>query len=395
MSTSPDDTAAIRAAFDASNKTQLTPEELRAKKLETVRALLAKAEGAGTPEEADVFRAKADAIMMQFAIDQWMVEEAQAGVYARPKPEIRSFSFEWWYRSSHRNALWSIFCEVATHCRCVIAHRGQGKAIEGKPGNFYAMPVIGLPSDLDYFDMLFTHLMLQMGMQLEPKPDPSKSFEENAYIMRISGTNKLRVAKLIHEAGLTPADITPDTEGGREFPGYTNAWDKTYSPQTKKLLRKLRAASEKYAKDNDLSTTVVGTGTTGTTVWQRSFARGFASEIGDRLYAMRRAENKPSEGPSVAIALRDIRQVAVDLYNETWPDLCHGCGKLIINCECICPKCKKLLRTECECPGRSRGLSRTVAYDHRAISAGRQAGQKADISGHQGRRVGGRKELER
>jgi hypothetical protein len=34
----------------------------RAKKLEVVRALLAKAEGTTFPEEADAFRAKADAI---------------------------------------------------------------------------------------------------------------------------------------------------------------------------------------------------------------------------------------------------------------------------------------------------------------------------------------------
>jgi hypothetical protein len=347
--------------------------------------LLAKAEGTSFPEEADSFRAKADQIMERFAIEQWMVDEAQNGAHVRPKPEIRKISFEWWYRSDHHQALWSIFCDVANHCRCVIAQRGQGKLkMAGIEGTYKDMPVIGLPSDLDYFDMLFTHLMLQMGMQLEPKPDPSKSFEENAYIMRISGTNKLRVAKLIHEAGLTPSDITPDAN----FPGYLPKYDArnhpesygklTYTPATKKLLRKLRAASEKWAKDNDLSTTVVGTGTTGTTVWQRSFARGFASEISDRLWAMRRAEDKPSDGPSVAIALRDIRQVAVELYEETWPapQPIESDGKPV--------KRRK-----------GTGVSRTVMLDHRAINAGRQAGQRADIAGATNKRVGGRKELPR
>lgn len=364
----------------------------RSKKLETVRALLAKAEGTSFPEEADAFRRKADQLMTAFAIDQWMVEQAQDGVNTRPKPEIRAFDFSWWYASQHSHALWSMFCDVANHCRCVVAMRGQGK-MEGF--GYRNMPVIGLPSDLDYFDLLFTHLMVQMGMQLEPKPDPNKSFEENAYVMRISGTNKLRVAKLMHEAGLTPADITPDETDGGGWPGYVVGYDKTYTPATKKMLRKLRAASEKWAKDNDLSTTVVGTGTTGTTVWQRSFARGFVSEINDRLYAMRRVEDKPGDGTSVAIALRDIRQVVVELYEETWPDICHGCGKLITDCDCKCPKCKKLIRTECECPGRSRGLSRSVTYDHRAVNAGRQAGQRADISGHSSKRVGGQRELPR
>jgi hypothetical protein len=387
-----DQYADIKAAFNAP-KANLTPEQERAKKLETVRGLLAKAEGTDNPEEADAFRRRADQLMTQFAIDQWMVDQAQAGVNARPKPEIRAFNFDWWYKSDQAGHLWSLFCNVANHCRCVVATRGQGK-MDGI--GYYNMPVIGIPSDLDYFDLLFTHLMLQMGMQLEPKPDPAKSLEENAYALRRAGLNRMRVIKLLGDAGQLP-------EGWEDAfleIGYVSG--ETYVERAERVERqkkgekrmrvKVRVAAEKWAKEHELGSTTTVT----PKVWQRSFARGFVREVGERLYAMRRAEDRPAdEGPSVAIALRDIKQVAVELYDETWPDTCHGCGKLITECECKCPKCGKLLRTECEGHGRkSKAVSRTVTYDSRGVGAGREAGAKADLSGHQNRRVGGRKELE-
>jgi hypothetical protein len=130
--------------------------------------------------------------MTAYAIEQWQVEEAQAGVSARPKPEVREFNTDWWYDSPRYAELNRLFYSVSFHCRTVVAYRGwSGRSC----------PVIGLPSDLDYLDLLFTHLMLQMGRNLERHYDPSKPLDENVYDMRMAGMGWMRITELLWKAG--------------------------------------------------------------------------------------------------------------------------------------------------------------------------------------------------
>jgi hypothetical protein len=320
----------------------MTHDDKRSKILERVRALLAKADGTNFSEEADAFRAKADELMTAYAIEQWQVQQAQAKTYERPKPEVRQFNFEWWGRSARSGELWQMFIDVSYHCRCVVATRGYGS------GGYRTIPVIGQPSDLDYFDLLFTHLMLQMGKQLEPKPDPSMSFGENAYTLRMSGMNRLRIATLMWEAHLVP---DTDTSAPLQLRNH----DGKYSPAAKKVLRALRKAGEEYAAEKGLDTTKVSPG-----VWQRSFALGFVRTIDRRLTHIREMQQEKSTpgAPSMAIALQDIRKQAADLYDELWP------------------------RPEDDGKRRKgRGVSRNVRIYHRGVEAGREAGNKADLQG--------------
>lgn len=353
-----------------------TQDSRTAKMLERVRALLAKADGTTFPAEADSFRAKADEIMTAYAIEQWQVDVAQDGISKRTAPINRIFDFGWFYNSSHRSDLWSMFNSVAHHCRCVIAHRGQ---------DYKNMPVIGLPSDLEYFDVLFTHLMLQMGRQLEPKPDPDMSFEENAYVLRAAGTQRMRAIQLLYDADMIPG-WDPSETPWREL-GIGRYGDKN----EKRLRAKVRMAAEKWAKTHDLdSTTDVAPA-----VWQRSFANGFVQEVNHRLYAMRKAQERSepgASGPSVAVAIRDIRDMAMALYDEMYPMP-------------EIPKCKEegcdeeaVYRGYCEEHCKAHGIKipkgkavtyREVRYSRRAMSAGAKAGSKADLSGHPGKGMSG------
>jgi len=328
-----------------------------AKMLERVRALLAKADGTNFPAEAETFRAKADELMTLYAIEQWQVENAQAGVDAKPELERRDFNFEWWYSNSRSSELWSLFYSVAYHCRCVVAIRGH---------NYKRMPIIGLPSDLDYFDMLFTHLMLDMAKQLEPKPDPSKSFDENAYILRAAGTQRVRTIEMLYNAGMIPGtdpetftwemiyNGTPGQRGYfRELPGY---------PKDKQLRVKVRTAAERWAKANGLDSTTQDD----PRVWQRSFAQGYVREIDYRMGATERKREDPTG--SMALAVRDIRAQASALYNELFPPP-EDTGK----------KSRSVVR------------SSDVAFSDRAYNTGKVAGSKANISRDARRGVGGNK----
>ena len=341
-----------------------TTTDRRAKMLEKVRALLAKADSTDFAGEAEVFRAKADQLMTAYAIEQWDVDAANGAQASRPRPEARQMDFSWWTNrvAQHEN-LWCLFMDTARHCRCVVAVRGYGS------GGYSTMPVIGLASDLDYLDMLFTHLMLQMQQQMHPKVDTSKRLAENAFAMRSAGKSMREgrdaMAPLLWAAGMLPLTnaqqekvpyVTPET-----------SWQQLPSPLQKSLVGRVRRAINEEAKRREVLVPDVHP-----RVWQRSFAMGFVSEVGTRFRRMRTDQQAATGGStgSMALAVRDIREQALDVYEEMWP----------------AP----------EDTGSSRGgraLTREVRYSHRAAGAGREAGAKADISGHPSKRVGGRKGL--
>jgi hypothetical protein len=376
-----EDAAAIRAAFSGNN--EVTPEMRQQKILERVRGILAlaDAEQVSNPAAADNYRQQADVLMTQYAIEQWQVEAAQAGVNKRPEPETRYMDFSWWGTNMFYQNLWSMFHDVARHCRCVIATRGHGKN-----GSYREIPIIGLPSDLQYFDLLFTHLMLQMGKQLEPKPDPNATFGENAYRLRAAGLARPRIASLLYNMNMIPG-----TGAGTDY------WDETTDERIKytwlpankeKSLRaKVRVAGEKWGAANGFDPTT----TVNPKVWQRSFALGFVNEINTRLRDMRRLQEDAPGGKADALALRDMYQVALNLYEELWPSpkppKCkeEGCDKNAYYSGYCEEHCKKHL---IKIP-RGRAVTRDLKYSGTAINAGRKAGRETSLNAHPSKSVGG------
>lgn len=337
-------------------------QDKKAKILERVRSLLAQADHANTePAEADAFRAKADQLMAVYAIEQWEIKDGDTTT--RPKAVIRYVDFNWFYQNQFSGELYSMFYDAAKNCRIVIAHRGHGK-----DRTMREIPLVGIPSDLDWFDLLFTSIMLSMANQLEPKPNPRLSFEENCYVLRMSGMNRLRIAELLWKAELLPADVA-DT---------SVPFDNQYSPKTKKALRAIRKAGETYANDNGLETTKIST-----VVWQRSFAAGFRNEVGRRLRLMARmreeAPEMQSEDNHQALVLRDIYQMALALYEETWPApppieyKDHGGSQ----------RRRKV----------SMAAYKPPKMSDRAINAGREAGAKVNLSGPTEKLGGTKKEI--
>jgi hypothetical protein len=318
----------------------MTADDTRAKKLETVRALLAKAEGTDNEHEADAFRSKADKLMQAFAIEQWMVTEAQAGVNARPTPEIREFDYSWWSNTNHRGQLDLLFSSCARHCRCVVGYRGW---------TYNRMPVIGLSSDLDYLDMLFTSLMLQMVSQLEPKPDKNLSLGENAYKLRAAGIARRRVSEL-----LAAADMLGD-DAKEYFSRYNYNADKKFEQQIRSRIRK---PAEAYAQANGLD----GTTQMSPKVWQTSFADGFVRQLNHRMYEMRKRDEPTGNDPT-ALAIVDIRHQAMNVYEAQWPEP---------EPEPVDPDAK---------PRKSRAVTyRQPRFDSRAYAAGTSAGDKVNIN---------------
>lgn len=323
------------------------------RKLEQVRALLAKADGTPYEGEADVFRAKADALMTEYAIEEWQL--AQEDGPAKIEPITREFEFGWYERHPQKDALWLMFKNVARHTRCKVAFRygyGSGEA---------KIKVIGLPADLDYLDLLFTSLMFQMGKDLIPRPNVNRSFAENVRVMREAGMGWPEQAKMLLERDLIDTSAWEDVERIIDLEGREDAWKFMDGKQRHSLQAKCARTYRKHCEENGIPKNYVHP-----SVFQRSFAEGFTSEVSRKLRDMRREqeEAQDEDDNSMALAVRDIKQIIEDAAAED----------------------------DAFDRPKGRGISKEMKMDTGAYQAGSEAGSRADVSGHQGRRVGGRRE---
>lgn len=124
-----------------------------AEKLDTVRKLLAKADGAATPEEAQAYTAKAVEMMARHGIDDALLAAADPG-----RDEIGAQQIPMHDPYSAGKARLLAWVSSALRCRAVL-HEAWG-------GKVSAVTVFGFASDLARVELLYTSLLLQAGSQL-------------------------------------------------------------------------------------------------------------------------------------------------------------------------------------------------------------------------------------
>lgn len=299
----------------------------REKMLERVRALLAKADGTEFEGEAAVFRAKADELMTAYSIEQWQLDAGGADTSGR-EPERRDVDVSWYWQDGYshiKHHLFGMFSAVAEHCRC--------KVIFWSPvheGNIGKVPVLGLPADLDYFDMLFTHLQIQLSASLTPGVEDGDTYIQALVRMKEAGMRWEAIGERLINAGLMDGPYTRNV--GVRF-------TKEYTEYCEEAGRERKYINPK--------------------TYQRSFTEGFVMQVAGRLREQK-DDQAEKGGTGMELAIRDI---------------------------------KKLLDEEAaKMFGRPRGggtVSRDQARDAAGYASGSQAGHDANISGDPQRNVGG------
>jgi hypothetical protein len=299
--------------------------ERRAKKLAQIKALLDKADSTGFTAEADAARQKADDLMLAYAISEAEINAARKPE-ERQKPEMRHIKvcdggIE------IKDELIILFHDLARHARCKAVFTGMGDKRFSSTAT-----IVGFPADIDYVDMLFTSLRLQMATNLEPRPDPDLSFEENVALLKEAGMKWQRVYELLFPEDFATEPVVPKSVGVRFTKTYTDYCERTGRPR-------LRTSPKVYVKN---------------------YADGYVSKVGDRLRQIRLHQKETHVGGTgTDIMLRDRNQEVNDLYQELFPKT--GTGKL----------------------SRSK-------FDHAAHASGQSAGARADLGQT---RVGGKKGL--
>jgi hypothetical protein len=147
----------------SSKEAQMLPTDAR---LDRVRKLLAKAERAGTPDEAEIYTAKAVELMARHGIDDAVLAAAAGPARADPIGALRITIEDPYSGGKARLLGWTA---AASGCRWVM-HDSRG-------GRVGAVTVFGHASDRERVELLYTSLLLQVARPLAAlrPPDPAES----------------------------------------------------------------------------------------------------------------------------------------------------------------------------------------------------------------------------
>jgi len=280
--------------------------------LRKVQALLTKADSTGFEAEADAFREKADDLMRRFAITSYEVDIARGQANRRESPEILNM-FVCQSDSPIKFSLIDLAFSCAKHARCRAVVSGSRY---NSPLAKVELMVVGFPTDLRYVEMLYISLWAQLSRNLEPKPSPELTFEENVIMLLNSGQTRGRVAELMELEG------------------------------TPQLYSKMSRVYKKYLHEQGREVKQAGNRAAPGT-YMKNFARGFATRVENRLYEIRQRQEK--EDPSgTSIVLRNRGSEVDAEFAKQFPRT-------------------GMLRT-----GRSK-------FDQGAYERGSEAGSKADL----------------
>lgn len=327
--------------------------------LRKIRALMAKADDrAVTPEEAEIFRNKADELITRYSVEEF--ELISAGRQTT-SPELRKVDISWWVdgdnvrdtaargNDDYRGLMYSMFSAVYDHARTMTIMRDIDYGLR-------TISVAGYPGDLDYADLLFTSLLLQLNNSVNPYPSKQQDYYTNLRQLR--------------EAGLSWPEVYRRMSIRDCIPDHVRAKYRTAEGQRDKMLRDYRNHCKLHSIPQNYNHYMT---------YRRNFAQGFVHRVISRLMHMRAAaERQHSEttGNQFALVIRDIRASVKEwLYNER---------------EDLRPKPPKPVSQPLDTVKKGRRMKvyrDNRKYDINAVAAGMEAGDRANITGHHGKQV--------
>lgn len=159
------------------------------KLLARIRAMIERAEHPSTPPgEAKIAREMADALMFRYSIDRATLN-AKKPEAEREKPDgITLRLCEFGNPLETQFSMLSVAVAEHTRCQVVLTSDWHTRVTN--------IRVFGFQSDLRYFEILYTTLLLHMSGIFFPKPDDSVSLGENLLRLRSLGLNWLQMAEV-------------------------------------------------------------------------------------------------------------------------------------------------------------------------------------------------------
>jgi hypothetical protein len=312
------------------------------KVLDQIRKLLALADHPNTPpHEADLARARAEAKMLQYRIEEATL--VSKGIHGNSNggltPVWRTLTIA---NSSSEFA--DYYRSIAASC---LTHVG-GIGVTKWENGYIILDACGYLTDLTYLDVLMTACLLEFGKRLEPKFDPSISIEENIYNMRSAGMERKRIARIVFGEWETENEM---------------------KAKNRKVTRIFKEESLRRGENPD---DVLGRGNNMQT-FRRSYADGFKDQINMRLWRMRTSVGEDSKALVLADRKEKVREAFYEKYPQYRP---QKQTESPLSSE-PCPKCAKAKSGYCRAHKPLKFKDEPVS--HAGRSRGKQAALMVDL----------------
>lgn len=330
-------------------------EELDEGKLESilgkVRGLLDTANHPNTtPEMAETYRTKAEALMFKYRLDEATASGFRGDGQSGFKPVWRRMvlgdigsEFDRYYRT--------ISASCVQHVGARSVTRKETDPTTGK--RVLVTEAVGYESDLRYMDMLMTAALLEFSKRLEPTYDRNISLEENIYNMRHAGMERKRIAKIVFGDWKTENEM---------------------KAKNRKVTNIFKAECERRGEDHSA---LLGRGNNMAT-YRESYADGFVNQFWDRLTRMRQAHGAESG----ALVLASRKENVDEAFYEKYPTYRPASNPAEwVDPRKDCKKCQRAVSGYCREHQYLKPSTRVVStpFNDRAYGRGADAARAVDL----------------
>lgn len=279
--------------------------------IERVAALLAKAESTDSEFEANALREHAESLINKYRIDQALLAQTREAksIDDLEEPEVRSFQFA--DRGTVMlNELYWILEDVAKHNGVMVYAFWSGDAT-----------LVGYETDINYTELMYNTLKLQLLQRIDPKPDVNKPYDMVVYELHEAGITWENIATMMEKARMS-APGSSVAVGWPETPwdlGHKGGWD--YSVGDFAPPRKARKDGGRLIRAYKRHCAAIGAephAVLQSKVFRRSFAQGFTLKVSARLRALSEGSSAEikSAGERAAIALRGREDLVKQAFIE-------------------------------------------------------------------------------
>lgn len=216
-----------------------------------IQKLINKADNEGcTPEEATMFRAKAEELLRKYRLQEEDLIALNPGDYA---PIMHSFLMHS-YSSKVGHGYRDLASTIAFHAQCVAVTSWNRDGVW--------MNFVGYESDVRVAEMMYASAVIVFQKRIDPKVDPSLSDEDNCYALRSAGLLRREVAQLVfgdntpalrskvqrlYVAACAKRDERPQVEGGVNAKDYRAAYADGFVNGLRRALWEARDAADSGA----------------------------------------------------------------------------------------------------------------------------------------------------
>ncbi len=303
-----------------------------------VQGLVANANDESNPPEArENFRRQADALMLKYKIEELTNPEATAATSLKPIWDQFDVPID---NPEFANIVWSLMYHSLTHVGTKFTVQSRWTA-EGRRA--YFADVCGYDVDVRYARLIITSALLEFGRRLDPKVDPNRTEQENAYYLRMAGYEGRRIAIMLW---------------GKD--------DKSLRPKARKLFEK------EALKRGEDPAPLLGRGVN-VKGYREDYASAFLNEFYMRLLSLRNSVNEDG-----AMVLASAQNTVDEMFYEKYPNL-RPKPAIEATKWSDCERCKKAKSGWCREHRPNFGRGSTRKHNEFGASQGRAAARSVDI----------------